>query len=108
MKITVTEIRFIYTFKFNATLKDNFSNEGLKALFSYLVESEKETGQEMEFSPVSICLDFAEYGSLSDFIQNHPDYEGLEPKEIENRLRKKTTVIIVHNDFENGFIVQDF
>lgn len=59
------------------TFKDNFSAEGLKALFEYLEEIEEATGQEMEFDMVAIACDFSEYTSADEAARECFTYEGM-------------------------------
>ena len=51
---TITEFEFIDGFK---NRPDNFSYDGLKALFEYYEELETDTDQRIEFDPIAICCD---------------------------------------------------
>ncbi len=42
--------------KFKNVRADNFSYEGLTALYGYLTELEEDTGQEFEFDPNRVVL----------------------------------------------------
>lgn len=80
--------------------KDNFSYEGLKALFEYLEEYEDSTGEQIELDVIAICSEYTEYDSFEDFTDDHGgDYEDID--ELENY----TQVIRVGR---YGLIVQDF
>lgn len=58
MKLTLNESTFIDRFK---TIRPNdFSDQALVELFAHLEQMEEDTGEEMEFDPVSICCDFGE------------------------------------------------
>ena len=59
--------------------RDNFSYDGLKALFEYLEEYEDSTGEEVELDVIALCCDYTEYESLKDF---NDDY-GTKYSEIE-------------------------
>lgn len=50
---------------------NNFSYQGLRALFEYLEDSEESTGEEIEFDVIALCCDFIEYESEEDY---HKDY----------------------------------
>ena len=54
---------------------DNFSYDGLVALFDYLEEIEDSCGEEMEFDPIAICCDFTEYDILDWLRQQFTDDE---------------------------------
>jgi hypothetical protein len=79
--------------------KDNFSFEGLIALYDYLEELDESMGEQTEFDPIAICCDYSEYDSLKDIKANYPDIKSLED------LQDNTTVI----ECDNGhLIIQDF
>jgi hypothetical protein len=81
--------------------KDQFSYEGLDALFDYFEMLEEDTDQQIELDVIAICCEYSEYENLKDFQDNYGDeYESLE--DIENN-----TTLIKIEDTE-GFIVQQF
>jgi hypothetical protein len=43
---------------------DQFSADGLRALFDYLEEYEKSTGEQIELDVIGLCCDYAEYDSI--------------------------------------------
>ena len=51
--------------------ENNFSTEGLKALFTYFEEYEEETGIDIEFDPIAICVEYSEYENIADFHSNY-------------------------------------
>ena len=59
MKQNINEYQFRRAFE--TSRPNNFSYEGLKALFDYLEQYEEETGQELELDVIAICCDFTEY-----------------------------------------------
>tara|TARA_R110002020_G_scaffold23263_3_gene77644 strand:- start:1226 stop:1558 length:333 start_codon:yes stop_codon:yes gene_type:complete len=67
MKETVTVYRFRDAFKQSDTYKNNFSYEGLHALFEYIEQVEDDIGEEFELDVVGICCDYTEYDSLEEF-----------------------------------------
>jgi len=67
MKEYITESTFIDAFKQSDTRKNQFSYEGLKALFEYLEEYEDSTGEELEFDMIGICCEYTEYDSLKQY-----------------------------------------
>jgi len=54
---------------------DNFSYDGLVALFDYLEEIEDNCGEEMEFNPIALCRDFTEYDILDWVREQFTDDE---------------------------------
>ena len=100
MKQYVTESTFIDAFKQNDDRKNQFSYEGLKALFEYFEEYEDSTGEELEFDTIAICCEYTEYDNLKELNNNYSkEYKDLE------ELREETEVIVVDYD---KFIIRDF
>jgi CO dehydrogenase/acetyl-CoA synthase alpha subunit len=86
--------------RFKALRPDNFSYEGLKALYNYLIDYEEETGQEIEFDVIGLCCDYVEYKDIKEFQQDYNnDYKTIEDVEAE------TTVIMIDDE---SFIIQVF
>ena len=59
IKQTVTESDFRDAFQ--AIRPDNFSYEGLGALYDYLWESSEQMGEGFELDVIAICCDYTEY-----------------------------------------------
>lgn len=64
MKMTVTESMFID----NSSLRNSFSYEARLALFEYVEDAERDTGEEYEFDPVGLSCEWAEY-TLSEALE---------------------------------------
>lgn len=80
---------------------NQFSYEGLLALFDWFEEYEDSAGSQIELDVIAICCEYSEYDSLKDFQNDYGDeYESLE--DIENN----TTLIKIED--EEGFIIQQF
>ena len=94
MKTTVNAYQFRDAFQ--AIRPDNFSYNGLSALFDYLEDFENDTGQEIELDVIAICCDYSEYKSLDEVAEQY----GEQPEDIENY----TTVI----SFDGGVIIQNW
>ena len=100
MKQTVN----FYDFKdaFNTMDRGNqFTYEGLQALFHWLEDFEEGTGQEIELDVIALCCDFREYDDLSHFWEyydkeDYPDLQSIEDS---------TVVIPLEN---GGLIIQNF
>tara|TARA_Y100001963_G_scaffold34694_1_gene48335 strand:+ start:10656 stop:10967 length:312 start_codon:yes stop_codon:yes gene_type:complete len=103
MKETVTVYRFRDAFRQSDTYKNNFSYEGLHALFEHFEELEDDIGEEMELDVVAICCDYAEYDNLKEF---NDDY-GSEGKTYDFDEIQEHTVVIRIPDTER-FIVGAF
>jgi hypothetical protein len=68
-----TNVNF-YEFRnwFNQNRPDNFSADGLVALFDYFEQCEADSGIELEFDPIAICCEYNEYENIAEF---HKDYD---------------------------------
>ena len=94
---TVTRHTFIDTFR--KLRPENFSYEGLNALFDFYEELEDGTGEQIEFDPIAICCEWSEYENLQEIIDNYDCIESLDD------LYDHTQVI----ETDNGrLIIQDF
>ena len=80
--------------------RDNFSYDGLKALFEYLEEYEEGTGEEVELDVIALCCDYTEYDSLKEY---NDDY-GTKYSEID-AIQNDTTLIKID---DNSFIIQQY
>ena len=98
MKQTINEYQFTEAFK--RIRPNNFSYEGLKALFEWFEELENDTGEEMELDVIAICCDFSEYESLKEY---NNDY-GKEYEEIDE-IADDTTLIKIDDE---RFIIQQY
>tara|TARA_B100001113_G_C20703002_1_gene445983 strand:- start:127 stop:462 length:336 start_codon:yes stop_codon:yes gene_type:complete len=100
MKETVTVYRFRDAFKQSDTYKNNFSYEGLYALFEYFEQLEDDICEEIELDVVAICCDYTEYDNLNDF---NDDYKYQYTRdELEDE-----TIVIDIPDTER-FIIREF
>ena len=100
MKQTLDLHGFINEFK--NVRADNFSYEGLTALYGYLTEFEEDTGQEFEFDPIAWCCEYTEYESLKDFQEQHDKFDF----KCVDDIREVTSVIEI--DGSDRLIVQNF
>ena len=64
-------------YQFRATMEnvrpDNFTRDGLVALFDYFEEYEQMQGEEIELDPIAICCDFTQWESFEEFSASYPD-----------------------------------
>ena len=70
MKMTVYQNDFIEAFR-EAGQQDNFSYEGLKALFAHIEDYEERTGYEIELDAIALSLDYSEWSNIEEFINAH-------------------------------------
>jgi len=92
----------IYDFEraFKRCERENFSYDGLKALFEYLEEFEDGTGEEVELDVIALCCEYAEYDSLKEYN----DYYGTKYSEID-AIQDDTMLIKIDDE---RFIIQQY
>ena len=79
---------------------DNFTYEGLIALYDYLEQYEDDTGESMELDVISLCCEYAEYESLAEFQEDYSeDYQSIE------NIEHATQLIMID---DTSFIIQQF
>ena len=103
MKETVTVYRFLHAFQGSNTYQNNFSHDGLIALFEYIEQVEDDIGEEFEFDMVGICCDYTEYDSLEDF---NADYSSDDKVYTLDDIREETVVIEIPET--ERFIIGEF
>jgi len=96
---TVTRNDFIEWFRKSEQRKNQFTYEGLDALFDHLEEYEEGTGEKIEFDPIAICCDYTEYKNIEEYKENYALGNNI------NEIRELTTVIETKN---KGFIIQNY
>ena len=95
---TINEFQFEDAFK--SIRPDNFSYEGLKALYDYLENYEDSTGEQIELDVIGLCCEYVEYEDLETFQEDYSEeYESIE------EIEQATTVIMIDDD---AFIIQAF
>jgi len=102
---TINKYNFIDRFRSSDSYANNFSYEGLSALFDYLEDYEDDTGEQIEFDLVALCCDFTEYENLQEIKDNYSDIESLED------LEGYTVVVPVYNlngSLSDRLIIQNF
>ena len=100
-----TEINFNeFSNWFREHRPNNFSSAGLSALFDYLELWEEETGEQIEFDPIALCVEYTEYENLAEFKEN---YTCDEYQEINNYQDIDYYTQVIPIDSES-FIILDF
>jgi hypothetical protein len=107
MKKTVTEGEFVDEFDvYNRP--NNFSIEGRRALYQYLIEIEAGTGDEMDLDVIAICCTYSEYDSVLEAVENYSYSGEKDPQHALEWLQERTEVVEV-DDVPNGkIIIADF
>ena len=111
MKMTINESRFKNQFRLQGR-SDEFSSNGLTALYDYIEEVYGEDSEyEYDLDVVSLCCDFTEYENALEAAKNYRLFtidEKLNEEEQEREalqfLSKRTTII----HFDGGIIIQEF
>ena len=106
MKDPMTEFSFCDWFH-KSSYKNQFSYEGLRALYEYLVNLEDDIGEEFEFDPIALCCEYTEYEDVKDFQRQHghPDDHPTKHYTLD-KIRYFTNVIEIPNS--KRIIVQNF
>lgn len=114
MKTTLTRYDFERAFT-DFDRKENFSYEGLKALFDYLEDYEEQTGEEIELDVIALCCDYTEDTAaniarnyaidLNDADPEAEDYEDQRRQIVFDYLSDRTSVV---GDTADGFVYANF
>lgn len=114
MKTTVSRYDFERTFV-DAGRKDQFSYEGLNALFDYLEDYEEQTGEEIELDVIALCCDYSEE-TAEDIARNYSidlshldaeddDYEDQCTEAVRDYLNENTQLV---GETSTGFVYLSF
>ena len=108
---------------FSDSYKDNFTYEGKKALYDYLIQLEEDLGEELNCDIVAFCCDYNEYENLKEYIDYYkPDIDIKDYDDVEDyrtavleHIEYNTTLIplgdhhgIIDEDLDEGFIIQAY
>ena len=98
---TITLSMFRDYFLRSEQYKNNFSYEGLEALYNYLEEYSEDLGEDIEMDVGAFSCDYSEYNDIQEFQKDY----GKEYKTIED-IELYTQVIKIKD--KTSFIVQQF
>ena len=101
MYIRVTEYSFRNTF-LTSDYKNNFSYDGLTALYDYFEELEDDIGQTIEFDLVGIAGEYSEL-TIDELRDNYSVDKDIDVIEY---LQENTIVIEIENS--DSVIIQDY
>lgn len=85
---------------FSDTYRNNFTYQGKRALYDYLIDYEKDIGEELDCDIVSFCCGFTEYENLKELQNDYPDIESID------ELRDNTQVIEIPDS--DSFIILSY
>lgn len=97
MKQTINEFDFKNEFK--KIRPNNFSYDGLTALYDHLIQYEENCDMKLEFDPIAYCCEYTEFDSFEDVKINY-DVKTLK------ELGDKTTVLKIPNT--ERLIIQNY
>jgi len=83
MKKEITREEFIDSFQ--KIRPDNFSRNGLIALFDYLTEYEESTDEQIKLDVIALCCDYTEYESLGECLKNYDNI--IDKTDLENHTQ---------------------
>ena len=101
MYIRVTEYNFRNTF-LTSDYKNNFSYDGLTALYDYFSELEDELGESIEFDLIAIAGEYSEL-TIDELRDNYFIDKDIDVIEY---LQENTIVIEIENS--DSVIIQDY
>ena len=81
MKKTINIYDFREAFR-KAGRGDQFTYDGLTALFEYIEDYEEGTGEEIELDVIGLCCEYTEYESIGEFWldydqEDYPDEDSI-------------------------------
>lgn len=85
---------------FKDTRPNQFSNQGLIALYDYFQNLEDDIGEELDLDIIAISCDYSEYKNFQELKSNYLSIKTLD------QLREKTEIIPIEDT--EGFIVKNF
>ena len=102
---TINQYDFIDAFR-KMGRENNFSYNGLVALYEYLEMLGDDLGQPIELDVIALCCEYAEYDNLEEF---QADY-GREFSNIDKRFKYsiEDTTTMIPIEGTDGFIIQNF
>ena len=112
MKQTINSSEFVDAFRAHGR-QNQFSYDGLRALFEYLEEMEGGMGAEMELDVIALCCDYFEFASAKEAateqgMPTEDDKDEQDEDAIEEHalqwLQDRTSVIT----YDSGIIIQSF
>ncbi len=82
---------------FNAVRPDNFTYDGLNALYEYFDDYSNDIGEPFELDVIAICCDFTEYDSFTEITKAYPNIKSMEDLEDYTCIIETRNSIIIQN-----------
>lgn len=103
MKTSVSFSQFVDALRL-MNRENNFSYDGLRALYDYLEDYEEQTGTEVSLDVIALCCEYVEYENFEEFKKDYTDIEDFD------ELERETTVIYTgkYQNEESPFIIANF
>ncbi len=108
-------IEYVPNYIFRQELKGEFSLEGCQALYDYLWSLSEDIGEPIEFNPIAIRVEYTEYKSASEALEDYdPDLvkEYREENEDDADFERACYEELVGNTevivFDGGVIIQNY
>lgn len=99
--ITQTLTRSQFADAFISIRPDNFTYEGLMALYDYFEDYSKAIDEDYNLDVIAVCCDFSEYESLQEVVDQHSNTftadELQDDKKLLDYFNDRTTVIPLSN-----------
>ena len=76
MKITINQNDFLDAFK--KLRPNNFSYEGLIALYNYLEDYEQGVDEVLELDVIAFCCDYTEYENLEEYKKSYSSINSID------------------------------
>ena len=81
----VQSIHSVYQFEAafkEAGRSDQFTWQGLQALFTWLEEYSESTGESVDLDVVALCCDYTECESIEEFMEQYGEYSDIDMQEF--------------------------
>ena len=98
MKTNINEYEFCRWFEMHRP--NNFSYNGLRALYDMLTSYEEDTGEEIEYDPIAFCCEYTEYENIEEFWKDYNKGEYPDEQSIMDST--------FYWAFGESFIIQNF
>ena len=85
---------------------NNFTYEGLKALYNYLEDLGDDIGEPIELDVVALCCEYIEYENLKEFENDYGKEFSNIDKRFKYSIEDNTTLIPIQGT--DSFIIQQF
>ena len=100
MKKTISFMGFQVAFV-DMNRQDNFSYQGLLALFDYLENYEEDCDTEIELDVIALCCEYTEYENFEEYDKDYSDSNIMGIEDLQEH-----TIVIMIDDV--SFIIQDY